>query len=175
MEGFIIENQYWYGEVLDLKKPYLAEIRLSPATGLPVMGSNCPILNDENEVVSIFVMTINLNSFSKMIVENRNDTSQETMIIDESGLVISSEDEEMIGVYSIAENKPELFEKVQSGEEGVISYKWEDQSYLAHIEKSEYGVYVIQSVLEDTYQKPIMTSVFVSCFIVLVILGWLFF
>ena len=170
-EGFDITNQDWYGKTLETKEGFIAEAKFSPITGLPVMGSNYPILDDDGNVMGIFVLTINLEGFSKIVVENNNDPNQKTLIVNADGLVILSEEENQIGQYDISTKIPELYETIINNKEGIVYYSVLGEEYIAAVTKSDYDIYIIQSMPVNAYNDSMTTSFFNS---VLILLGVIF-
>ena len=169
--GFDVSDQAWYGEMLKKRQHHIAEVGISPITGIPVMGSNYPILDEQGEVIAIFVLTINLNGFSKQIVENAVQSDQTTMIVDSKGMILASADEERIGSYNISNEIPELYSFIEAKGSGFTSYQADGIKYFASVKKSDYNVYIIQSMQVKTYQNSVMVSIAISLAIVMVVIA----
>lgn len=161
----------WYINVIKTKEHYLEKVKKSPITGLPVMISAHPILDENNEILSIFCLSINLNGFSNAIIENPDNTDESTIIVDEDGSIIASNDTDLIYSYDIAEEQPELYQYMQDHSIGITYYSKNDIKYMAAVMRSDLGVTIIQSIPVSAYQGPILLSLVLSLLIIIGTLG----
>ncbi len=164
--GFDIEGEAseWYLNVMKNKKHYLGKLKQSPITGLPVMVSVYPILDENSEILAIFGLAINLNGFSNTIIYNPESTREETIIVDDTGTVVAANDISLIYNYNIEKEIPELSRFIEERKEGITYYDKQGIQYLAAVKKSEAGVTIIQSIPVSVYQNPIIVSVLISAF-----------
>ncbi|MGB4658127.1 MAG: cache domain-containing protein, partial [Mobilitalea sp.] len=161
----------WYKKVMKDKIHYLGELKKSPVTGLSVIVSGYPVLDENNQVLAVFGLAINLNGFSNSIIFNSDNSKENTMIIDESGTIIAANDTELIYNYDIDTELQKLSHYIEDGNEGITYYKKDNVNYIAAVKKSELGVTIIQSLPVSVYRNPIIYSIMVSIFVLLMILG----
>lgn len=158
--GFDIEEEAseWYVNAITTKSHYLGKLKESPITGLPVMVSVNPILDDQGEIIAVFGMAINLNGFSNNIIYNPETTDEITTIIDESGVVVASNNTQLIYEYNVFEKLPDLGSFIQNEKEGITYYVKDGIDYIASVNKSDSGVTIIQSLPVSVYMNPILNS-----------------
>ena len=171
--GFDIEGEAseWYLNALNTKEPYLGKIKESPITGLPVMVSAYPILDEANNVIAMFGMSINLNGFSSEVISNTENSEEKTFIIDDSGKVIAANDISLIYNYNMIDEIPELGQFIQNNKDGITFYKKNGTQYLAAVEQSKEGVIIIQALPVSVYQEPIFFSIIISLILMMGILA----
>ncbi len=169
--NFESDQSEWYVTVNSLKKPYLGKIKRSPITGMPVLVSAFPILDDENQILAIFALSINLNGFSSNIITNYDDMDENTIVIDETGTVVAANDTKMIYNYNIKTSIPELFHYIDHHTDGITYYERNGENYIAAFERSEVGGIIIESIPVSSYVNPIILSVVFSIIVLLIILG----
>ncbi len=169
--GYDSSQSEWYINVAKTKSHYLETVKKSPITGLPVMISACPILDENNELLSIFCLSINLNGFSNAIIENPGNTGENTIIMDENGSIAASNDTNLIYSYNIAKELPELYEYISGHDNGITYYSINDIKYMAAVKRSDLGVTIIQSIPTSTYEGPIQLSIILSSLIIAATLG----
>ncbi len=170
--GFDIEGEAaeWYTNVISTKKHYLGKLKESPITGLPVMVSAYPIMDENQEVLAVFALPINLSGFSNAIIYNPENANEKTAIINNSGTVVAANDTGLIFKYNIRKELPELNHFIEEKKEGITYYSKEGIRYLAAIKRSDTGVTIIQSLPVRVYQKPIMISIMISVMVLFAIL-----
>ena len=169
--SIIGQNSEWYLNAIKNKKHYLGKIKQSPITGMPVMVSAYPILDENNEVLSVFALAINLNGFSKVIISNDENTKETTFIVDEAGAVIAADDTDLIYNFNISSELPKLYQYTRGNKEGITYYTKDNVRYVAAVKKSILGATIIQSIPIHTYWNPICESVAISVFLLLLIIG----
>lgn len=162
----------WYTNVLTNKIHYMGKPKQSPITGLPVMISAYPILDESNNILAIFGLPINLNGFSDLIINNSEDTKESTMIVDLNGTVVAANQTELIYQYIIATELPELNSYLQQQKQGIIYYEKDGIDYIAAVQNAERGVAIIQSLPVSAYRDPIVISTLISIVILVLIIGF---
>lgn len=160
----------WYINVVKTKEHYLEKVKKSPITGLPVMISAYPLLDENHEILSVFCLSINLNGFSNTILDNSGNSDESTIIIDDYGSVIASNDTSLIYRYDISKEQPKLFHYISDHKSGITFYHRENAEYMAAVVKSDLGVTIIQSIPVSIYKEPVIVSVILSAMIILLTL-----
>lgn len=161
----------WYTNAVGSKKHYLGRLRKSPITGLPVMISAYPVLDEKNQVLAVFGLAINLNSFSRTIITKSNSTRENTIIIDDYGTVVAASETGLIYDYNVVKKLQELYQYIETGMGGITYYQRDGIDYIAAVKKSDTGVTIIQSLPVSVYRNPIIMSIFISIIVLLTILG----
>jgi|GEM_PF-840317 diguanylate cyclase (GGDEF)-like protein len=171
---YSIEDQgsEWYINVLKSKKHYLGKLIKSPVSGLPVMVSGYPVLDDNNQILAVFGLAINLDGFSNTIISNSSTSKENTIIIDEDGAVVAANDIDLINNYNIGTELPLLYQYIEDHKEGIVYYKRDGVNYIAAVKASELGVIIIQSLPVNVYRNPIIVSAIISIIVLIVILGF---
>lgn len=171
--GFDIEGEdsEWYTYVKKNKTQYLGKLKKSPITGLPVMVSVYPILDDNNQILAVFGFAINLNGFSSAVISNSEESNESTMIIDEDGTVVSANETELIYNYNLSKELPKLFGYIEKNKEGVTYYQRNGINYIASVKRAELGVTIVQSLPVSVYYNPIIVTIVIAIIILLIILG----
>lgn len=171
-EGFDMQEEgaEWYLKVKDIKTHYLGKVQKSPISGLPVMVSAYPILDADHQLLAIFALPISLNGFSDIIIENTENSAENTIIVDEEGIVIAAEEHELIYNYNIQEQQPKLYDYVSGHEEGITYYNKDGINFIAATKKSELGLIIIQSLPVSEYKTPIIISIGISIAILIIII-----
>jgi diguanylate cyclase (GGDEF)-like protein/putative nucleotidyltransferase with HDIG domain len=161
----------WYINVQNSREHYLGKLKESPITGLSVMVSAYPVLDDDGQLLSVFGLSINLNGFSDTVIGNPEHSGENTIIADGSGTVIAANETGLIYNYNIAAELPGLYQYIEKHREGITYYRKDGIPYIAAVIKSELGVTIIQSLPVSTYRDPMITSIIISVIILLAILG----
>lgn len=167
---FVKENSEWYERTIDSKEQILGKIKQSPITGLPVMVSACPVLDENNELLAVFGLAINLDGFSNTIIANTVSSKENTFITDNDGTVVAANDTGLIFNYHISTELPNLYQYTKEHKEGITYYKKDGKNYIAAIKKSSFGVMIIQALPVNVYQDPIIAAIFLSIAVLLTIL-----
>ncbi len=165
--GYKSSKSEWYINVQKTKSRTLEKVKKSPITGLPVMISAFPILDKNNEILSIFCLSINLNGFSNSVIENPANTGENTIIIDENGSIVASNDTDLIYTYNIKKELPALYQYIRKHDSGITYYNKNNINYMAAVKRSDLGVTIIQSIPTDVYQDPILLSIALSLLIII--------
>ncbi len=166
------QSEKWLTTVTTSKKHYLGKILKSPVTGMPVMISAYPILDDEDQVLAVFAIAINLSGFSNAIISNVESTAENTIIIDDIGTVIAANDIDLIYNYNIGVELPELYRFIETNKEGITYYTKEGIKYITAVSRSEMGVSIIQSLPVSVYRNPILISAMISFLVLVIIMGF---
>jgi len=167
---FAKANSKWYANVTKMKKHYLGELKKSPISGMPVLVSAYPVLDENNQLLAIFGLAINLNGFSSNIITNYDNSEENTIVIDEEGTVVAANDIKLIYNYNLGKALPKLYQYIKNNGTGVTYYNKDGISYIAAFERSEVGGIIIQSLPVSAYRNPIIKSVIISIILLVVIL-----
>ncbi len=165
------QSDKWLTNVTRNKKHYLGKLIKSPVTGLPVIISAYPILDERNQILAVFGLAINLDGFSNVIISNSENTEEKTIIINDSGSVVAANDINLIYNYNVGKELPKLYQYIEMNREGVTYYTAEGIEYIAAVSKSELGVTIIQSLPVSVYRDPIMISAIISIIVLAIIMG----
>ncbi|TCL72454.1 methyl-accepting chemotaxis protein [Hydrogenispora ethanolica] len=117
------------GKVNKQQDQLLGFIRISPATGRPVMVNYIPV-NDN----TIFVMSIELNNLTRKIIDSGQDKMIKSIILDADGLVIASQNQKQIMKYNFGKaggDPSRFFETVKANSKGTDFVTLDGQKYIA--------------------------------------------
>ena len=96
---------------------------VSPGSGLPVYVIAYAITDPESgEVVGVVNAAISLSAMSQSIVNSDADSNTAVTLLDLSGNVVASPNEELILNYSVADSDPELWSKIQASSMGDTDF-----------------------------------------------------
>ncbi|MFA9559957.1 methyl-accepting chemotaxis protein [Evansella sp. AB-rgal1] len=152
------ENEAYYYEQLENPGVAASDYMYSPITGRPVIAVSDSILNNAGEVISVYVIALDVNKLTEQLVTGNDDDSIHTMIIDPSGLTIASKEEEFtLNLnFSEEENLLPFFEKM--GEESIGNgfIMLNGVENIVAFEKNEdFGFYVITYMPVEQYTSSI--------------------
>lgn len=140
-------------EVGSAKNLLIREAIASPTTGRPVITIITPIKSNGKHLGTLGT-AIELNNVSEKIIDN-NANDFKTLILNSSGLVISSTDPEHVLSLNFQDEESglqELFSTIQSENMGIGYFSREGVDYVtAYTTSSKYGMYIL------TY-KPVAES-----------------
>jgi methyl-accepting chemotaxis protein len=132
------------------------EVRASPTTGRPVMTIVAPI-KKSNRHLGTIAMAIELNSVSEKIIDNvSSDEDYKTLILNSSGLVISSDNPDHVLSLNFQEEAglQDFFETMGSEKTGVGFLTLDGlKCFAAYNHSSTYGMYFITYKSEKAYMK----------------------
>lgn len=171
--GYDLEksNSEWYTTVKTNKSSYMGKPVQSPATKRMATVSAYPILDENSQLLAIFGVAINLNTFSDTVIENSEESGENTMIIDEDGIVVAAKNTELVYSYNIEKNLPKLYSFIENQTEGITYYQKDGVDYIASVKQTELGMTVVQSLPVSMYQEPIIRSIIISVIILFFIFG----
>ncbi|MBU8906287.1 methyl-accepting chemotaxis protein [Desertibacillus haloalkaliphilus] len=90
--GHVFDRQLeaYYYEQLENPGVSASEYMYSPITERPVIAVSNSLFNEEGELLSVFVMSVDINRLTEELVQGTSEQNVHTMIIDPEGLVIAS-------------------------------------------------------------------------------------
>ncbi|MBS2097361.1 methyl-accepting chemotaxis protein [Carboxylicivirga linearis] len=156
------ENNTWYKDTYQKRQASLGDITMSPITGDPVVLVSNPLVNENDELLSLFAIAVKLNGFSLDILDNMNNKSYQTIIVDQKGNVIASRDTSMIFKLNINLSEEEvgsLTEKMKVKNSGDAFFSLQDEEYIGVFNKMENNLYAITYSPIEVYQKPIRINI----------------
>ena len=132
------------------------EVRASPTTSRPVMTIVAPI-KKSNRHLGTIAMAIELNSVSEKIIDNvSSDEDYKTLILNSSGLVISSDNPDHVLSLNFQEEAglQDFFETMGSEKTGVGFLTLDGlKCFAAYNHSSTYGMYFITyKIRESLYE-----------------------
>ncbi|WP_256972621.1 methyl-accepting chemotaxis protein [Saccharibacillus sp. O23] len=93
----MLSTSPWYKPVLDSGKSLVGDLQLSPVTGLPAIAVAAPVLDPSSgKVLSVFALPINVNVLLKQITQQTGDQTIVTVVTDEKGQVIASQNADQV-------------------------------------------------------------------------------
>ncbi len=171
---FSASSNTWFKDVVHIKKSALGNVVKSPISGQPVVLASCPILDENNELVSLFAISIQLSGFSHDIVENEAGREYQTLIVDKAGNVIVSSDTSKIYKLNITqdnESLSKLNEKINSHSKGVAFITIDGKECLAAYNAMENNLTAISYVAVETYQSRILNNLFISIALLVIMIA----
>ncbi|OWA35661.1 methyl-accepting chemotaxis protein [Saccharibacillus sp. O16] len=89
----MLSTSPWYKPVRDSGNPIVGDLQLSPVTGLPAIAIAAPVKDPSSgKVLSVFALPINVNVLLKSVTQKTNGQTILTVVTDEKGQVIASQD-----------------------------------------------------------------------------------
>ena len=174
-EGYNLEedkNNTWYIDTYKLKEPKLSKINLSPVSGGPVILASYPILDDNENLLSLFGYAIELNGFSNNIVSNSINGDQfKTIVVDQDANVIASADTSMIFKLNLKkENKSlaALHGLIESSDRGTVKFEIGGVECLGYYFRMNHGLTAVTYVPQSLYKDPIRINLFGSVLVLVI-------
>jgi methyl-accepting chemotaxis protein len=164
----------WYVNTKDKKTPALGNILRSPITGRPGVLTSYPLLDHSNNIVALFAISIDLNSFSLDIVRSEKNDLFKTIIVDSKGTVVASEDTSLIfklNLSSANESLTTLFAQMKKADSGVAHFNYNNTDYLGAFDKIDNNLYTLTFTPESTYKDPIRENLTVILILLLVFMA----
>ncbi|MCU4166347.1 methyl-accepting chemotaxis protein [Carboxylicivirga caseinilyticus] len=164
----------WYVDTYGKREPSLGNITISPITGDPVVLVSNPLVDEKNELLSLFAIAIKLNGFSLDILENIEGKEYRTIIVDNSGNVVASGDTSMIfNLHLDDEYLGDLAEQISTNNTGSGFFTLNGIEYIGVFNKMENDLMALTYSPVSVYQKPIRTNVIGSIVLLLlfIVLG----
>lgn len=154
-------------------------IRLSPTTGRPVLVNRISYY-EESSVANTLFMAIELNNVTNTIINNGQNETMKTIILDESGLIVASDYTEYIMTYNFKTDSSDtarFFAQMENKRSGVDFLTWEGERYLAAFSRDPvHGFYTVTYIPVSEYNSKVyallktITALVALC----VVLGLLF-
>lgn len=157
-------------ELLRENNTILNLIKLSPTTGRPVLVNRI-CYYEASPLANTFFAAIELNNITNKIINNGENEAMKTIILDQSGLIIASDNQEQIMKLNFKEagaDPARLFAKMEKTASGVDFLTWDDQKYIAAFHKDPtHNMYTITYLPIAYYNQKIygllMTIIFLVC------------
>nr|WP_321410220.1 methyl-accepting chemotaxis protein [uncultured Carboxylicivirga sp.] len=161
----------WYEDTYGKREPSLGNITISPITGDPVVLVSNPLVDENDELLSLFAIAIKLNGFSLDILDNIEGKEYRTIIVDNTGNVVASRDTSMIfnlNLHFDDESLGELAEQISTSNTGSGFFTLNGNDYIGVFNKMENDLMALTYTPVSVYQKPIRTNVIGSVVILLI-------
>ncbi len=165
------KNSNWFEETVLKKGATMGEIQISPITGEPVALLSNPVFDDNGELLSLFAIAVKLNSFSLKILENHNNSTAHTLIIDTNGKVITAEDTSKIFKLNLSnynETTISLMDSTKLNASGISFFTLDDDNKIAAYNKMNHNLIAITYSSTDHYTKEIRKNIIHAIIILLI-------
>lgn len=170
---FLASSNEWFKQTNEKKKPALGNVIKSPNTGQPVVLASYPVLDENQNLLSLFTVSIQLSGFSLDIVKNEEGRDYKTFIVDKNGSVIVSTDTSMIYNFNLNDNKEGLSglnQKIKSSTKGIAFFTIDNKECLGVFHAMQNHLTAISYVPIDTYKSKIKANLLVSILILMIVL-----
>lgn len=120
--GTSFADRDYFKRTVETKKPSTLDAVVSKATGSLVTGATLPLFDENGEILGITTISIEMESFGKIIDKFRNENSNiNNFVVDKNGIVIYHDNKELVAQES---GIPEIDEisKDLSKNTGVVKY-----------------------------------------------------
>ncbi len=167
-------NNPWYKMTYQLKEPVLSKVAKSPITGFPVLLASHPLLDENDELLSLFAIAVQLNGFSSNIVASSEDIEYKTMVIDSEGNVIASPDTSKIynlNLSTDSESLQKFFNATLANNKGIELFTIDEEECLGAYNRMEHGLCAITYVPVDSYKDDIRANVSWGVFVLLIMIA----
>ncbi len=164
--GYNIEEAQdieWYTTTKKTKKPYIGKIMQSPISGYPIIFSSFPIIDKNDEILSIFSLPINLNGFSSDIVKSSDNDAFKTIVINNDGDIIAAEDTSKIYNFNLKEannSLNELYQNITKNNTGVEYFQLDSVECIGVFQKINNNLITITYTPKSTYLDAIKASIY---------------
>lgn len=148
----------WYVNTKDKKTLALGNILRSPITGKPGVLTSFPLLDHSNNIIGLFAISIDLNSFSLDIIKSEKNELFKTIIVDSKGTVVAAEDTTQIfkqNISTASESLSALFQQMKKADEGVAYFNYNNSDCVGAFDKIGNNLYTLTFTPKSTYEKPI--------------------
>jgi methyl-accepting chemotaxis protein len=163
----------WYVTTKTTKKPYVGKIMQSPITGYPVIVSTFPIIDKNDEILSIFSLPINLNGFSSDIVKSSDNNAFKTIVINNNGDIVAAEDSSKIYNFNLKEANNSLnalYQKITKSDTGVELFQLDSVECLGVFQKINNNLITITYTPNSIYLNAIKASIYNMLFFSIIFL-----
>ncbi len=153
----------WYLTTMATKKPYVGKIMQSPISGYPIIVSSFPIIDKNDEILSVFSLPINLNGFSSDIVKSSDNDAFKTIVINNDGDIIAAEDTSKIYNFNLKEannSLNELYQKITKNNTGVEYFQLDSVESIGVFQKINNNLITITYTPKSTYLDAIKASIY---------------
>ncbi|MEJ8302849.1 methyl-accepting chemotaxis protein [Saccharibacillus sacchari] len=93
----MLSTSPWYKPVLDSGNPVIGDLQTSPVSGRPAIAIAAPVKDPSSgKVLSVFALPIDINVLLGGVTNKENDQVISTVVTDEKGLVIASQNADQV-------------------------------------------------------------------------------
>ncbi len=134
----MLSTSPWYKPVLDSGGPVVGDLQTSPVTGRPVIAIASPVKNADDQVLSVFGLPIDIDVLLEGITNKQDDQVITTVVTDDKGLVIASQDADQILKTDFNElDNEEGMQQLSTAEKGTGYVTIDGVKYLASFIKND--------------------------------------
>ena len=158
-------------DILRENKTIINLIRLAPTTGRPVLVNRISYYED-SPLANTFFIAIELNKITNKIINNGQNEAMKSIILDEDGLIIASDDKDQIMKFNFIEaggDTARFFGNMQKSNSGIDFLTWEGEKYLASFSKdSSHNLYTVTYIPVLQYNQKIFGLLRTILFLILI-------
>jgi methyl-accepting chemotaxis protein len=141
-------------------KAVAGEPMTSPVTGKPIIMVAAPVIDpNTKQFLALYQGAIDTNTFTKSIVKGKADDGINTILVDPTGLVVSSEDASQVSKLNLSKQKGDLldfYNKLKTNKSGEGSFTMNGVKYIASYAKSKYtDLYTVCFMSVDQYNSKV--------------------
>ncbi|WP_245608607.1 methyl-accepting chemotaxis protein [Saccharibacillus sacchari] len=134
----MLSTSPWYKPVLDSGGPVVGDLQTSPVTGRPVIAIASPVKNTADQVLSVFGLPIDIDVLLKGITNKQDDQVITTVVTDDKGLVIASQNADQILKTDFNElDNEQGMQQLATAEKGTGYVTIDGVKYLASFIKND--------------------------------------
>lgn len=136
-----IENKAqedFYNEVMESKTSKVGIPMPSPSSGRPIVMVGAPGYAENGKSYAYLGLAISLESVSDELINTKSKNESNTYIINSDGMVLASEDKDMVLNFNLSEEEgdiKEFFNKMESEESGVGFFTLDNEKHIAAFSK----------------------------------------
>jgi len=146
-------------------------IRLAPTTGRPVLVNRISYYED-SPLANTFFMAVELNSVTDKIINNGQHDTMKSIILNENGLVIASDNKEHIMNFNFKEARGDaarFFANMERSGSGIDFLTLDGERHLAAFSKDRaHNLYTITYIPISQYNQKIFGLLRIILFLVLI-------
>ncbi|NFH68081.1 methyl-accepting chemotaxis protein [Clostridium botulinum] len=157
--GTSFADRDYFKRTVETKKPSTLDAVVSKATGSLVTGATLPLFDENGEILGITTISIEMESFGKIIDKFRNENSNiHNFVVDKNGMVIYHDDKELVAQES---GIPEIdkISKDLSKNNGLVEFKNNGVNKMASYARVDGVEWVVFSGGETSALMAPITSI----------------
>ncbi|MBN1072341.1 methyl-accepting chemotaxis protein [Clostridium botulinum] len=157
--GTSFADRDYFKRTVETKKPSTLDAVVSKATGSLVTGATLPLFDENGEILGITTISIEMESFGKIIDKFRNENSNiHNFVVDKNGIVIYHDDKELVAQES---GIPEIdkISKDLSKSNGLVEFKNNGVNKMASYARVDGVEWVVFSGGETSALMAPITSI----------------
>ncbi|NFN80096.1 methyl-accepting chemotaxis protein [Clostridium botulinum] len=157
--GTSFADRDYFKRTVETKKPSTLDAVVSKATGNLVTGATLPLFDENGEILGITTISIEMESFGKIIDKFRNENSNiHNFVVDKNGIVIYHDDKELVAQES---GIPEIdkISKDLSKNNGLVEFKNNGVNKMASYARVDGVEWVVFSGGETSALMAPITSI----------------